>query len=117
MRKKSTLTINEYLGIALGCIGLSYSDFCLLTFDEFEAVYKAYADRCEFEYKDNWMRTRTVAYIGIQPHIDKKHKITPDKLLPFPWDQKATLQRRRITPQEQRERMKLLEKRLAEKEL
>lgn len=31
---------------------------------------------------------RMLACITIQPHIGKRHKVTPEKLLPFPWEKK-----------------------------
>lgn len=39
------------------------------------------------QYRDAWERARTVAAIVIQPHLKKK--ITPQQLLPLPWDHKS----------------------------
>lgn len=38
-------------------------------------------------YKDDWERMRMLAAIVIQPHL--KRKVTPQKLLPFPWEDTA----------------------------
>lgn len=38
--EEKKLNIYEILGYALGCIGLSYDDFCRLTPEEFGAVVK-----------------------------------------------------------------------------
>ncbi len=83
--------IYDLLGIALGCIRLSYDDFCNMDFQEFAAVYKAYA---------------------------KGKKITPEKLLPFPWDKKkkvaAAKKAKEYTPEQQRRRMEELVKKLGD---
>ncbi len=72
------------LGFALGCIRLSYDDFCRCTPEEFNGICKAYHDQRETDYKNEWERMRMLATITIQPHI--KSKITAQKLLPFPWE-------------------------------
>lgn len=72
------------MGFALGCIRLSYDDFCRLTPDEFNSVFKAYLDQEQSQHKDNWERMRMLACITIQPHV--KNKLTPQKLLPLSWD-------------------------------
>ena len=53
---------------------------------EFECVYKEYQETREAAYKDDWARMRMLAAIVIQPHL--KRKITPEKLLPFPWEKR-----------------------------
>lgn len=97
---------------------LSYDDFCNMDFQEFAAVYKAYAEQRDFDYKNSWERMRLLAAITIQPHLAKGKKITPEKLLPFPWDKKKTRKRNakepELTPQQQRERMAELVKRLGD---
>lgn len=72
------------MGVALGCIGLSFDDFCKLDYDEFESICKAWSENAETAYRDDWERARLMATICIQPHIKKR--ITPQKLLPLPWD-------------------------------
>lgn len=72
------------MGIALGCIRLSFDDFCGLTPDEFQEVYDAYHDKEEMRYHGDWERIRMLAAIVIQPY--SKKKISPQKLLPFPWE-------------------------------
>ncbi len=109
--------IYDLLGIALGCIRLSYDDFCKMDFQEFAAVYKAYAEQRDFDYKDNWERMRLMASITIQPHLAKGKKITPEKLLRFPWDKKkaaAAKKAKEYTPEQQRRRMEELVKKLGD---
>lgn len=54
---------------------------------------------------------RLLASITIQPHLDKRHRITPERLLPFPWDTPKHGKTPTISAAEQRERMrKIVEK-------
>lgn len=100
------------LGYALGCIRLSYDDFCRLTPDEFNAVCRAYGNQEQAQYKDNWERMRILAAVTIQPHV--KSKLTPQKLLPLSWDKKLPRTRQQaeevkkehITAKEAKERKK-----------
>ena len=62
---------------------------------------------------------RMLATINIQPHLSKGKKITPEKLLPFPWEKS---QKRRaaedkgpeLTPEQRRARMAELVKKLGD---
>lgn len=72
------------LGYALGCIRLSYDDFCRLLPEEFEEICRAYYAQRDAELKGEWERMRLLATISIQPHV--KGRLTPEKLLPFPWE-------------------------------
>lgn len=97
---------------------MGYGDFCRLDFDEFSAVYKAYAEQRDANFKDNWQRMRLLAAIVIQPHLDRRHKVTPEKLLPFPWDKAQVTKKKKqrgITPEKQRERMEGLVRKLGDK--
>lgn len=51
---------------------------------ELEAVFKAYAASRSDASRDEWERMRMLATISIQPHVSKK--VTPQRLLPLPWD-------------------------------
>ncbi len=89
-----------------------------MDFEEFAAVYKAYAEQRDTDFKDEWQRMRLLATIVIQPHLAKGKKVTPEKLLPFPWDKKKTQKRgdkeQALTLQQQRERMAELVKKLGD---
>ena len=89
-----------------------------MDFQEFAAVYKAYAEQRDFDYKNSWERMRLLAAITIQPHLAKGKKITPEKLLPFPWDKKkkvaASKKAKEYTPEQQRRRMEELVKKLGD---
>lgn len=84
---------------------MNYDDFCKLDYDEFGAVYNAYAARRDADFKDGWQRMRLAATLVIQPHLKKK--ITPERLLPFPWEKRQPRVSKgpRMTPEEQRRRM------------
>ena len=81
---KKKLGILELLGVAVGNIGLPYNDFCRPTPEEFGHVYEAYSSQREADRKDSWERARLMTTIMIQPHLKKK--LTPQQLLPLPWD-------------------------------
>lgn len=63
---------------------MSIDDFCGCTEDEFGCIYKSWRELYDSAYKDDWSRMRMLATIVIQPHV--KSKITPQKLLPLPWE-------------------------------
>ena len=44
----------------------------------------AWHENREATLHDEWERMRLLATITIQPHV--KGKVTPERLLPFPWD-------------------------------
>lgn len=106
------------MGIALGGMGLSYDDFCKLDFNEFAAVYNAFAVQRDTDFKDDWARMRMLATIVIQPHLAKGKKLTPEKLLPFPWEKIGSVKKNKgldLTPEQQRKRMAELVKKLGDK--
>ena len=43
--EEKNLGINDYLGFAMGCLRLSFDDFCRCTPKEFESICKAYHDQ------------------------------------------------------------------------
>lgn len=77
-----------------------------------------YAEQRDFNFMNDWQRMRILATLTIQPHLAKGKKVTPEKLLPFPWDKKKTRKRnakeQELTPQKQRERMAELVKKLGD---
>ena len=71
----------ELLGIAVGNIGMPYNDFCAITPEEFNHIYRAYSEERTAQYQDSWERMRTLATNIIQPYAKKG--LTPQKLLSF----------------------------------
>lgn len=102
------------MGFAVGCIGMSYDDFCGYDFDEFDAICKAYNDKSRTDMQEEWERMRMLATINIQPHI--KNNITPRKLLPFPWDSEnkepSENGKHKMTMKERRRRFEEVKKKL-----
>lgn len=90
-----------------------------MDFEEFAAVYDAYITERDAAYRDEWCRMRTLACIVIQPHLGKGKKITPEKLLPLPWDKTAKASRKAETPEltaeQRRARMAEIVKKLGDK--
>ena len=86
--EKKSFCITEQLGFALGAVGLTLRDWQGLTPEEWTAVAESYATSHEMDMHDGWERMRMLATITIQPHV--KNRLTPDTLLPLPWDNEAT---------------------------
>ena len=88
---------------------MSLSDWQALTPEEWAAVADSYATTHEAAMHDGWERMRMLATITIQPHV--KNRLTPDTLLPLPWDNEAA----HVPPvgkDEARERLVALMKRM-----
>lgn len=86
------------LGFALGAVGLRLDDFCRLTPGEFGSVIRAWREERESEMHGEWERTRMLATIAIQPHV--KGTVTPERLLPFPWERKKEPEKKPVTREE-----------------
>jgi hypothetical protein len=102
----------------LGVLGLSLVDLEMLTPVEFEAVSDAHQQQSDAHLRDEWTRARLVATISVQPHTTRK--ITPEQLLPLPWDNaprhRPAADTPKMTTAEQRARAHELAARLAKKQ-
>lgn len=80
--------------------------------DELEAVFRAYRESREEQQREEWERMR-IAAIGIQPHV--RRKITPQTLLPLPWDNKKAADKEPtadiMSPEERRLRFEKIKSR------
>ena len=76
--------IYDLLGVALGVMGMSLGDFCLLPPEGFQNSWEAYSEQRNEDYRAAWERTRMLAAIAVQPY--SKRRTTPQELLPFPWE-------------------------------
>ena len=90
----------------MGVIGLALEDFCCLSPDEFAAICKAHNEQRESEMQAAWNRMRLHACISIQPHV--KDKLTPEKLLPLPWDKRHNAEAPQISKEEAKKRFERL---------
>ena len=99
------MTLGTLLGRAVGVVGLSLDDFCRLSPGELSAVLQAHGEWSQLESREEWERMRMGACITIQPHV--KGKLTPQKLLPLPWEreEKPELPKEKLTMADRRARM------------
>lgn len=74
------------MGYAMGCIGLSFNDFCLMHPSEFGVTCDAFQLMHEQNEKAAWERLRVQTTITLQPFLIRK--ITAKELLPLPWDER-----------------------------
>lgn len=65
---------------------MSFDDFCGMTPPQFDAVARSWREGQDANFRAQWERTRMLAAIMVQPYV--KGKITPEKLLPFPWERR-----------------------------
>ena len=72
------------MGIALGCVGMSYQDFCLCTPLEFSRVMEQYQKMEEQRVRLSWEQTRFLATTTLSPYSKKVLK--PTDIMAFPWD-------------------------------
>ena len=85
-RRGKPFEIEQALGQAMGCMGMGLDDFCRLTLPEFAAALEAWRELREQADRAEWERVRLHACITISPHV--KGKMSPQRLLPFPWEKK-----------------------------
>lgn len=100
------------MGIAVGCIGMPFNDFCQLTPDEFSYIYKAYSEKEESQHRDRWERMRMLGTMVLQPYSKKNLK--PKDVLSLPWDNDTAHQPKApvLSKEEALRRFKELTKRL-----
>lgn len=92
---------------------MSYETFMRLDFDAFSAIAKAFNDREEMNRRDEWERIRYVAYANTIIQLPKDSRQSIYNMFPLPWDEAVSGDtspepQRKMTAQEQRERMKML---------
>lgn len=63
---------------------MTLEDFERCTPAELDAIFFAYHQKAEDDYKDRWEMMRKAVTIIIQPHL--KRKVNEKQLLSFPWD-------------------------------
>lgn len=93
-------------------MGMSREDFCACTPREFEEAARSFLQWHEAQRRDDWERMRLLACITVQLHV--KGRVTPQGLMPLPWDNDGR-QKKAAAPtmgkEEQRKRFELLAKR------
>ncbi len=79
--------IEQLLGIAMGCIGMSMDDFCRCTPSWFYKVYEAWHEREQRLEQAGWERTRMQCLCMLQPY--SKKKLQARDVMQFPWEVKS----------------------------
>lgn len=77
-------SIEETLATAIIEGGVSYSDFLLLTLNEWRAIAEAITTHQERNYRNQWEQTRLIAWHAIAPYL--KEGVSIYQMLPLPWD-------------------------------
>ena len=83
---------------------MSLDDFCRLAPEELREVLHEHGEWSQWEVRDGWERMRMGACLSVLPHV--KGKITPQSLLPLPWDGAVRCSpKERLTMAERKARM------------
>lgn len=72
------------MAYAVGVVGMMLHEWMELSPDEWLSVAEAYNNQAEQTFRTEWERMRMLATISVQPHV--KNRLTPSRLLPFPWE-------------------------------
>lgn len=94
---------------------MSLDDFCSCDYDEFGSICNSWSEMTDTQNREAWERARMIATICIQPHVKKR--ISPQKLLPLPWDKKKPCAHNKepeLTPEQRRKRFEDLTRRLGD---
>ena len=75
---------------------------------EFYNIVQGYSKRKENTVKLSWEQTRLVAFYAAFQMETKDKKITPQKFIPLPWDEKENLSIEAKKPTRTREEMKAM---------
>jgi hypothetical protein len=94
-------TSKEILLLIMGRTKIPYNQLFYLSRKELDVIVKGH----EIDQKEMWEMFRTHASVGIQPHLKKGTSISPDKLMPLPWDKKSSA---RVVSQESMDKAKKL---------
>ena len=78
--------MNELLAIGVGEIGLGVDDFWNLEFEEFHEISNAFNKAKSERFRDEWERSRFLAFYTLAPHSRKGLK--PKDLIEFEWEKK-----------------------------
>lgn len=93
--------------MAMGCMGMSLSDFVVCTPSEFQEVCNGWEQR----RKDEWERARWQMVYSVAPWTTKK--MTPSDVLHLPWDEKE--QEKKAPEHSTRERFEMLKEKMEKK--
>jgi hypothetical protein len=84
--------------------------FYHLSPQEFEVIYRHWAERSDTDNRKNWEQVRLICYHAIRPYM--KRSISLTKFMPLAWDKKSkSLRSRKKDPK----RFEMLKKKYGEK--
>lgn len=98
--------MEELLGIAMGCMGMSMEDFCRCAPSEFYAAWKAWSEREQRVERLAWERMRMECLCILQPH--SRRELTVRDVMTFAWEKsagEAEAEKETLTAEELRERV------------
>lgn len=72
------------IGIAVGVIGLSLTDTCQLTLEEFNILYEEWDGYHTCLHRASWEQARFIAHCCLLPHTKKQLK--PTDIVLFEWE-------------------------------
>lgn len=93
------------LGLAVGCIGMSRSEFAALTPEEFNAIAEQWHANDTRHYRSGWEQARFVALCCLTPY--SKRALKPTDIIRFDWE---TLPEKNNTPLPSKEDFERLKK-------
>jgi hypothetical protein len=68
--------------VIVGRTKIPFNDLFLCNRKEINAIIKGH----EIDIRDSWERERISTYINVSPNFKKGSNITPETLIPLPWD-------------------------------
>ncbi len=89
--------------MAMGCIGMSYDDFCRCAPSEFTAVWRAWQEAEERREQGEWERLRMSCLCMLQPY--SKKRLRAEDVMRFPWETGESPGTRGSTPELSAEEM------------
>ena len=81
---------------------MTVDDFCLCTPHEFQAVYEGWAEAKKRRERCAWERTRMQCTCMLQPY--SRHRLEPQDVLKFTWDDEDSDEGEHLTTTEIKER-------------
>lgn len=78
------------MGIAIGQIGMSLSDFIKVTPEEFSSIHQNWLEKEENKHRTGWEQARMMALCILQPH--SKSTLHPRDVMQFEWDRDTNIE-------------------------
>lgn len=79
--------MDQLLGLALGCMGMSMDDFCRCTPSQFKEAFRYSQELEERRRRGAWSRTRTACLCALQPYSNRR--LRAEDVMVFPWEKEG----------------------------